>query len=205
MQECRAAALGGTARQATLISPSRMLPLIQRFFAFCSPGRCMASAIGFFLLMVGIGAVPGNAQTLSSAVHDKTLHFLAYALLSLLLYRGFSGGKTSMRSMKTIAAIGVLGAVDEAIQSLLPYREASLADWRIDVMAALVCMGLLALLTLLRPLPSLRSAHAAYSDTTPIPPMQADPKQADDQRVPTSTAPVRLKARQPVPQQRQRS
>lgn len=123
-----------------------MHSLLLRMTGLLTPRRCRAAAILFFLLMVGIGSVPGKAQALSAAVHDKYLHFAAYALLSALLYGSLAAG-SSLRGLRTLAVAGVLGAIDEAIQALLPYREAALADWQVDMLAALSCVLVLSLLT----------------------------------------------------------
>lgn len=142
----------------------RMPFLISRVLASLTPQRCRTAAILFFVLMVAIGAVPGNAQALSATVHDKQLHFAAYALLSALLYGGLAA-ESGMRGLRTVAAAGTLGAIDEAMQALLPYREASLADWQVDMIAALVCVVLLSLLT---PLYSLFAARSAESGNAPV-------------------------------------
>ncbi len=98
--------------------------------------------------MVVFGAVPGKASALSNAVYDKLLHFLAYAVLSSLLYLGFTGRPTT-RALRTLVAAGTLGAMDEAIQMLMPYRDANWMDWKFDMIAALSCVTLLLFLHLL--------------------------------------------------------
>lgn len=109
-----------------------------------TPRRCLLAAVLMFILMVALGAIPGKAQELTSVVHDKLLHFLAYGLLSALIYGSLSGEPVE-RGLRTLIAIGTLGALDEAIQALLPYREASWLDWEVDMIAGLTCVVLLAL------------------------------------------------------------
>lgn len=86
----------------------------------------------FFTLMVALGAMPGQAEQLSAGIGDKSLHVLAYALLTLLCFAALSAPPLH-RAAITLAAVALLGLTDEAIQALLPYRNASLADWCFDV------------------------------------------------------------------------
>lgn len=97
------------------------------------------------MLMIALGAIPGKAQALSTAVYDKLLHFLAYALLSSLVYSGLEG-RPARRALRTVAIVGALGALDEMVQALMPYREANWIDWKVDMMAAVSSVLLLMLL-----------------------------------------------------------
>ncbi len=97
----------------------------------------------FFLLMVGAGAVPGQADLLSARVGDKLLHILAYGLMTLLCFAAVAAPPLH-RAAVTLGTIALLGLADEAIQSLLPYRNASLIDWCFDIgTATLVSLLLL--------------------------------------------------------------
>lgn len=107
--------------------------------------HCLFAALAFFVLMVVIGALPGNAEALSTVVYDKLLHFIAYAFLSLLLHAGLGGGAAT-RALHTLLAVAVLGGLDEAIQSLMPYRDASWADWETDMIASMSCIAMLSFL-----------------------------------------------------------
>ncbi|RJG05776.1 hypothetical protein D3870_06875 [Noviherbaspirillum cavernae] len=97
-------------------------------------------AFAFFALMVGIGTVPGKATALSSAIYDKLLHFLAYAFITALIYAGLSGTRI-LRGLGTILVVGVLGAIDELSQGLMPYRHANFSDWSVDMIAAMACIA----------------------------------------------------------------
>lgn len=116
-----------------------------------------------FALMLAFGAIPGKAQALTAAMHDKLLHFLVYGLLSALVYRGLTM-HLAMRCAGTLLVIAALGALDEAVQALLPYRQASWLDWTVDMMAALTCVVLL----------SLHSALAQRSTIPEVRPGQAE-------------------------------
>ncbi len=106
--------------------------------------RWLALLAIFFLLMIGIGSVPGEATALSDRFGDKLLHMLAYGLMAALCFRALVA-KPLPRALLTVVAIALLGSIDEAIQSLLPYRNASLADWCFDIGSAVVVAAFLLL------------------------------------------------------------
>lgn len=107
--------------------------------------RWAAVLAGFFLLMVTLGSIPGEANALSDRFGDKRLHLLAYGLMTLLCHQALAM-KPLPRALLSLAAIALLGSVDEAIQSLLPYRNASIADWCFDIGSAVVVTATLLLL-----------------------------------------------------------
>ena len=106
--------------------------------------RWLALLAGFFLLMISIGSVPGEANALSDRFGDKLLHTLAYGFMAMLCFHALVA-KPLPRALMTIAAIALLGLIDEGIQSLLPYRNASLADWCFDIGSAATVAALLLL------------------------------------------------------------
>jgi VanZ family protein len=89
----------------------------------------------FFGTMVALGAIPGNTSALSASMGDKTLHLLAYGFMTFLCFRSLKA-RHRARSLATLLIIAFLGLLDESLQSLLPYRNASLADWCFDMAAA---------------------------------------------------------------------
>ena len=101
------------------------------------------AASAFFILLVALGSVPGAADTMSARYGDKLLHTLAYSVMSVLYFHAYRGSKLA-RSSGTLATIALLGALDETIQSFLPHRNASLADWCFDMASALLIVLLLA-------------------------------------------------------------
>ncbi len=104
----------------------------------------------FFALMVGIGALPGEAESLSARFGDKLLHVLAYGLMAVICFHVPRAGPWP-RAAFTLGMIALLGLADEAIQSLLPYRNASLSDWWFDIGTAAVVASALALLSRINP------------------------------------------------------
>lgn len=106
--------------------------------------RRIALLAAFFLLMVGFGSIPGEADALSERYGDKLLHAMAYGFMTALCFYALQGSLAA-RALATVFVIALLGVADEAIQSLLPYRNASLADWCFDIGAALLVVSLLLL------------------------------------------------------------
>jgi VanZ family protein len=118
----------------------------RRYFrVLAASGNRLTIAYLFFVLMVAIGSIPGEANALSATFGDKLLHFCAYAFLSALIFTGSSGNAWS-RAARAFLAIACLGATDEMIQGLMPYRTADFADWAWDMLAATWTIALLAAL-----------------------------------------------------------
>ncbi len=102
---------------------------------FFRPGMarlCLPLAGLFFAVLVTVGNLPGLAAEMSDAFGDKRLHLAAYAFLTTLIY--FSVNRRP--ALTALVAIAMLGALDEAIQSLFPYRQAELLDLLADISAA---------------------------------------------------------------------
>jgi VanZ family protein len=98
----------------------------------------------FFVVMIIVGSVPGQANHLSAHVHDKLLHFLAYGLMSILSFQSITGSRIA-RTLVSLLLIASLGLIDESIQYFLPYRNASLADWCFDIATAIAVIFFLGL------------------------------------------------------------
>ena len=111
--------------------------------AQCRPGLLLLTLL-FFVLMITLGSIPGEASALSARFGDKLLHVLADGFMAMLLFHAIKGSR-SMRFFAPIAMIALLGLIDESVQSFLPYRHASLLDWFFDVAAAALAVTLLAL------------------------------------------------------------
>lgn len=114
-----------------------------------TPQRCQIIACVFFALMMLIGAIPGEAQVLSDAVGDKLLHLTAYSFLTCMIFGGLRGTIVS-RALRTILMIGLLGGIDEAIQSFMLYRNANLNDLAFDMLAGCLTLTFLILLSINR-------------------------------------------------------
>lgn len=106
----------------------------------------LAIALIFFLFMIIVGSLPGNAQALTEKINDKILHFLAYSLLTALIYLSLS--TTHLRKFTlTLSIIAILAMTDEFIQSTMTFRNASFYDLSVDILAASLITSCLSLLT----------------------------------------------------------
>ncbi|CAB3952704.1 hypothetical protein LMG6001_03033 [Achromobacter insolitus] len=102
---------------------------------FWRPGMariCLPVAALFFVVLVTVGNLPGLAAEMSDAFGDKRLHLAAYAFLTTLIY--FSVNRRP--ALTALLGVAALGALDEAIQSFVPYRQADLLDLLADISAA---------------------------------------------------------------------
>lgn len=104
-----------------------------------------------------LGSIPGARQEVGMVASGLVLHFCTYACIATLLFTGASG-TPAMRALRACLLIAVMGAVDEFVQSFLPYRTADISDWYVDVSA-----GLFASLTLWRLFPRWQAALAVRS------------------------------------------
>jgi len=110
--------------------------------AALTPQNCRRAAIAFFVAMILIGSIPGEAEALNAMIYDKLSHFVAYSLLSGFVYHAFQGSPLR-RALLTLASVGLFGATDEVVQSLLSYRQSSVLDWQVDMLAACVTVTVL--------------------------------------------------------------
>lgn len=122
--------------------------MLKKHFPFITAKRCLLAAFLFFSAMVAIGSLPGEAMALSARIDDKLMHFLAYSFLSGLIFVGLHGSLFG-RAMRALLLIGLLGAMDEALQSLMPYRDANLIDWAFDMLAAITSISAAVLLNII--------------------------------------------------------
>jgi VanZ family protein len=100
------------------------------------------AALGLFFVIVLLGSIPGARKEIGHVASGIVLHTLAYGFISLLLFTG-SAGSQAARAGKTILTVALMGALDETVQSFLPYRSAAIADFLIDCNAAVIACALL--------------------------------------------------------------
>ena len=96
----------------------------------------MCLLLVFFIAMLAVGSIPGNANTLSDRFGDKLLHLLAYGFMAALCFQSLRGQRIN-QSLISLLIIALFGLIDELVQSLLPYRNASLLDWCFDIAAGI--------------------------------------------------------------------
>ena len=91
-------------------------------------------AVAIFLSIVVLGSLPGAREGVGKLASGAVLHSVAYAILGLLTFIGGNGSETK-RALWAVLKVAVMGAVDEGVQSFLPYRSAAVGDWLVDVTA----------------------------------------------------------------------
>ena len=117
-----------------------------------------AIALAGFVCILVAGSIPGARAEVGEYATGLVLHSLAYAGLAGLWFLS-STGSPIQRALRAMLTIALMGAVDEGIQSFLPYRSGDVRDWMIDVTAATVAATALAVLATLAPKP--RGSRAA--------------------------------------------
>jgi hypothetical protein len=105
-----------------------------------------AAAIVLFLAILIAGSIPGARAGIGEYAPGVVLHSTAYSVLAVLWFTA-SRGNGASRTVATLLAIAVMGAIDESVQSFFPYRGADVRDWMVDCSSALLtCIVLWALL-----------------------------------------------------------
>jgi hypothetical protein len=99
-------------------------------------------AMALFALIVIVGSIPGARADAAEVASGVVLHSCAYAVLAFLIFTG-SRGTPAQRAPKAVLTIAAMGAIDEFVQSFLPYRHGAIGDWVVDCTAALVTATLL--------------------------------------------------------------
>ncbi|RJG25069.1 VanZ family protein [Massilia cavernae] len=100
-----------------------------------------AAALVIYAAIVAMGSIPGARAEVGHYASGIVLHTLAYGTVALLLFTG-SNGSPSARALKAVLTVAAMGAGDELVQSLLPYRVGALSDWLVDCNAAIMVSAL---------------------------------------------------------------
>ena len=95
------------------------------------------TAIFLYLLILVFGSIPGARKDIGEVASGVILHSMAYAGLAFLIFTGGTGSPMQ-RAGKAVLTIAVMGAVDEVVQSFLPYRHGAISDWLVDCNAAIL-------------------------------------------------------------------
>lgn len=136
--------MGGFAKPGiSLFNQSSMRILLHRL-AFDSQYQRHALYSGFLLyaMTIIIGSIPGARSEVGEYATGWVLHSLLYAVLTLLLFRGFYANPLRT-ALKTFLYVCAMGALDEYIQSFFPYRSGNPVDWLVDINAAFLMSTLL--------------------------------------------------------------
>ena len=103
------------------------------------------TALLLYVLVILIGDIPGVRADVGQYASGGVLHSFGYGVLALILFSGTGGGMTR-RALLSVLMVAAMGALDEFIQSFLPYRHGSVHDWLVDIAAAAVVSLLLTFL-----------------------------------------------------------
>lgn len=96
--------------------------------------RCSQAATVLFLSILVLGSLPGAREDIGRLASGAVLHSLAYAVLGALIFIG-GKGQAWRRAVGAVLKVAVMGAMDECVQGLFPYRTAAIGDWMVDVFA----------------------------------------------------------------------
>jgi VanZ family protein len=118
----------------SLLSRLVLDPALQRL-------RLYAALILYAAIIVA-GSIPGARAEVGTYASGVVLHSLAYGILAFLVYTGI-GGSAGSRALRSVLAVAAMGAGDELVQSLLPYRRGAVGDWLVDCTAAATVAALL--------------------------------------------------------------
>lgn len=99
-------------------------------------------ALSMYAAILVMGSVPGARAEIGHFASGVVLHSIAYAVLAFLMFTGGSGS-AARRALKAVLAVALMGAGDELVQSMFPYRGAAVGDWLVDCGAAAVTAAVL--------------------------------------------------------------
>ncbi len=98
------------------------------------------SAIYLVILLISAFAV--NLSSESAPGSDKTLHFIGFLILTLLLIFTFKNYTTKRVYLKSLIIAVVIGIIIEIIQLFIPSRSFSLLDFAADLGGIFLAMVL---------------------------------------------------------------
>ena len=101
--------------------------------------RC---AIAMYIAILILGSVPGARAEIGHFANGVVLHSIAYGAMAFLIYTG-TNGERKQRALKAVLGVVAMGALDELVQSFLPYRVGAVSDWLVDINAAVITTALL--------------------------------------------------------------
>ncbi|MET3130908.1 VanZ family protein [Oxalobacteraceae bacterium GrIS 1.11] len=96
--------------------------------------RC---ALAMYLLILILGSIPGARADIGQYASGLVLHSAAYSVLTFLIFSG-GPGTSLQRATQAVLTIMLMGALDELVQSFVPYRHGAVSDWLVDCGAAVV-------------------------------------------------------------------
>ena len=94
-------------------------------------------ALLMYAAILIMGSIPGARAEIGQFASGLWLHSIAYSGLAFLIFIG-STGSPARCALKALLAVALMGAADEMVQSMFPYRGATVGDWLVDCAAAAV-------------------------------------------------------------------
>lgn len=94
------------------------------------------------VLIFGLSSIPGLSTEDVDLPRwfDKIVHGIEYAILAILIYRGFGYGHVRPRWITVVIAVATgagLAALDELYQSTVPGRDSNVLDFAADMVGVL--------------------------------------------------------------------
>ncbi|MBS1189779.1 MAG: hypothetical protein H6R10_1571 [Rhodocyclaceae bacterium] len=99
-------------------------------------------ALAVYFLVLALGSVPGARAEVGKLAPGVVLHALTYAFITAMVFGGL-GRTTAGPALFSLLVVSAMGALDEFVQSFLPYRTAAVADWGVDVVSGLSILAFL--------------------------------------------------------------
>ena len=100
------------------------------------------AALLIYLAVLVFGSIPGARADVGEFASGFLLHFITYSVIAFLLFTGFRN-EYSAKGFTTVALIALMGALDEYVQTFLPYRRGAIGDWYVDASAGILMSALL--------------------------------------------------------------
>lgn len=100
------------------------------------------AAFVLYGLIVLFGLIPGVRAEIGQFASGLVLHSIAYSTIAFLLFSGLDGSR-ARNGLISLLNVAVMGAMDEFIQSFVPYRLGRIEDWIVDISAASLALLLL--------------------------------------------------------------
>ena len=123
--------------QMVMIAPAKKYQNLTKYFKYHFPWQFVMVVI--FSLS---GLSSDDLPDFTFRLWDKFLHFLAYGILGILIYRSFINSKwiyvRNFAAFFSIFLAIIYGASDEIHQNYVPGRFSSYADWVADAIGAIV-------------------------------------------------------------------
>jgi hypothetical protein len=102
---------------------------------------CGVAASIFSAVMIVADTLPGSAAAISLMMNNRLLHFLAYLLLSGLIYYSLADGPVP-RVLRALLFIALLSCLHQLVQATTLDRFV-FTNWAFDLLTALCCLALL--------------------------------------------------------------